>query len=180
MHVFLGNARARNTHVEATLNHPFPAQAAAELARRVAVDEVTRRKVARLERDLADARAEGDADDNALRKDAAPANAAAPAPPSSSSSARVAVDVEAPPPTRSPPPVVEAYRSSPRPAAVVLRSGAARGPAAIGARPAKKRRSFSLKTTLLVAYVLALHSLVFFSFSHCHDIETYLDLEEAA
>ena len=116
----------------------------------------------------------------ALRKDAAPANAAAPAPPSSSSSARVAVDVEAPPPTRSPPPVVEAYRSSPRPAAVVLRSAAGRAPAAIGARPAKKRRSFSLKTTLLVAYVLALHSLVFFSFSHCHDIETYLDLEEAA
>ena len=164
------------------MNHPCPAQAAAELARRVAVDEVTRRKVARLERDLADARAEGDknADDNALRKDAAPANAAAPAPPSSSSSARVAVDVEAPPPTRSPPPVVEAYRSSPRPAAVVLRSAAGRAPAAIGARPAKKRRSFSLKTTLLVAYVLALHSLVFFSFSHCHDIETYLDLEEAA
>ena len=27
MNVFLWNARARNTHVEATLNHPFPAQA---------------------------------------------------------------------------------------------------------------------------------------------------------
>ena len=26
MDVFLWNARARNTHVEATLNHPFPAQ----------------------------------------------------------------------------------------------------------------------------------------------------------
>ena len=26
MNVFLWNARARNTHVEATLNHPFPAQ----------------------------------------------------------------------------------------------------------------------------------------------------------
>ena len=28
MNVFLWNARARNTHVEATLNHPFPAQVA--------------------------------------------------------------------------------------------------------------------------------------------------------
>ena len=27
MNVFLWNARARNGHVEATLNHPFPAQA---------------------------------------------------------------------------------------------------------------------------------------------------------
>ena len=27
MNVFLWNARPRNTHVEATLNHPFPAQA---------------------------------------------------------------------------------------------------------------------------------------------------------
>ena len=26
MNVFLWNARARNGHVEATLNHPFPAQ----------------------------------------------------------------------------------------------------------------------------------------------------------
>ena len=29
MNVFLWNARARNTHVEATLNHPFPAQVGA-------------------------------------------------------------------------------------------------------------------------------------------------------
>ena len=29
MNVFHWNARARNTHVEATLNHPFPAQVAA-------------------------------------------------------------------------------------------------------------------------------------------------------
>ena len=32
MNVFLGNARARNGHVEATLNHPFPAQALVLLA----------------------------------------------------------------------------------------------------------------------------------------------------
>ena len=30
MNVYLWNARARNGHVEATLNHPFPAQAAAD------------------------------------------------------------------------------------------------------------------------------------------------------
>ena len=30
MNVFLWNARARNGHVEATLNHPFPAQVGGE------------------------------------------------------------------------------------------------------------------------------------------------------
>ena len=39
MNVFLWNARERNGHVEATLNHPFPAQVLAELARKMETEQ---------------------------------------------------------------------------------------------------------------------------------------------
>ena len=38
MNVFLRNARARNGHVEATLNHPFPAQVAFAALRDLGID----------------------------------------------------------------------------------------------------------------------------------------------
>ena len=38
MNVFLWNARARNVHVEATLNHPFPAQVVVDLGSGAGVD----------------------------------------------------------------------------------------------------------------------------------------------
>ena len=37
MNVFLRNARARNTHFEATLNHPFPAQVSVSVESNLAV-----------------------------------------------------------------------------------------------------------------------------------------------
>merc|ERR1711965_1086133 len=51
VNVFLWNARARNGHVEATLNHPFPAQAATPLEDELKATK-NRLDVARAEIDL--------------------------------------------------------------------------------------------------------------------------------
>ena len=65
MNVFLWNARARNGQVEATLNHPFPAQAATPLEDELKATknrlDVARAEIDLLRRQAAKARAEAEA-----------------------------------------------------------------------------------------------------------------------